>query len=279
MSTKHPFTPHHLNATPDDLSGNHGIGRYLLLPGSDGRAREIADQFENITVKSHPRAHNLYLGTISCGRKKIDVAAVASGMGCPSMEIILHELFHLGAKRFLRIGTAGSLQSTVKIGHLVNVQASVRDENTTTCYAPLEVPAIASLEYASAILLAAEKLGLSDQLHTGMAHCKSSLYAREFGAGPRSKENDDYIDLLADYGVLATEMETAALFIQSQYYNHLLSTDNKAPHRVLSGAILAIIATPEKFELSPDVVAATTQDSIQLALEAVKTLAIQELAD
>ncbi|OGT47181.1 MAG: hypothetical protein A3E83_01950 [Gammaproteobacteria bacterium RIFCSPHIGHO2_12_FULL_41_20] len=276
---KHLFTPHHLNATPHDLSGNHGIGRYILLPGSDGRAQEIAKHFNNVTVKSHPRAHNLYLGTITCQGEKIAVATVASGMGCPSMEIILHELFHLGAKRFLRIGTAGSLQSAVKVGDFVNVQASVRDENTTVHYAPLEVPAIASLEYTSAVLLAAEKLDFIERLHTGVVHCKSSLYAREFSAGPRHKENDAYIELLTNCGVLATEMETAALFIQSQLYNHQLSLQGKAHHRVLAGAIMAIIATVEQFDQPEKKVNATIQDSISLAIEAVKTLAIQELDD
>lgn len=271
----HNFIPHHINADPADFEGNNEIGRYILLPGSDGRAKEISEQFENVTLKSHPRAHNLYLGTLTHQGEKIDVATISSGMGCPSMEIILHELIHLGAKRFLRIGTAGSMQKFVKIGDLVNVQASVRDENTTTNYAPIEVPAIASLEFNSAILLAAEKLGFTQRVHTGIAHCKSSLYAREFGAGPRTKENKEYLNLLSDYGVLASEMETATLFIQSQLYNHQVMQHNKHPHRILCGAILGIIATTDHFDLS-DKVGETINDSITLALETIKTLAIQE---
>src|SRR5476651_2489588 len=133
---KRPFKPEHINATAEDFAGNHGIGRYILLPGSDGRAKEIAQHFDNLVTKSHHRAHNVYLGTLSCDGKIIDVATVSTGMGCPSMEIILHELFHLGAKRFLRVGTAGSLQPWIKIGSIVNALASVRDENTSTRYLP-----------------------------------------------------------------------------------------------------------------------------------------------
>jgi uridine phosphorylase len=260
--TKKIFTPEHMNANADDMKGNDGIGRYCFLPGSDGRAKEIADHFDNVVLKPHPRGHNLYLGTLSSDGKKIDVAVISSGMGCPSMEIILHELFYLGAKRFLRIGTAGSL----------------RDENTTTNYVPLEVPAIASLEFNSSILLAAEKVELANKLHTGIVHCKSSLYAREFGAGPQSKENEAYLNLLTLAGVLASEMETSTLFIQSQLYNHQLEQQGQGPqHRVLAGAILGIIATPnQKFEKSQRAHTAIS-NSIILALETIKTLAVQEL--
>ena len=269
---------HHINATADDLAGNNGIGRYILLPGSDGRAEEISQHFDNLIIKPHSRGHNLYLGTITRDEMTIDVAAISSGMGCPSMEIILHELFSLGGKRFLRVGTAGSLQpKMVKIGDMVNAQASVRDEHTTTDYVPITVPAIASIEFNQAISLSAKKLGLSDHVHIGIVHCKSSLYAREFGIGPRAERNKNYINLLTQCGVLATEMETSALFIQSQLYNYQLMQEGMGPqYRVLGGAILGIISiTPDQFS-SLDEDNATTNNLIKLAFETIKTLAVSE---
>ncbi len=271
------FVPEHINATSDDFEGNNGIGRYILLPGSDGRAAEIADFFTNKVVKTHERGHNVYLGKLSVDNHTIDVATVSTGMGCPSTEIILHELFSLGAKRFLRVGTAGTLQpSWLRAGSIVNVQASVRDESTASHYAPIEMPAIASLEFTSSILLAAEKLGLTELIHTGVVHCKSSLYAREFSTGPRAPENQSYLNLLAQMGVLATEMETATLFIQSQLYNYQLMQQGEGPaHRVLAGAILAIVGTTDHFEHSEEA-ASAVKNSIQIALETVKILATQE---
>lgn len=274
----HDFVPHHINATAADLAGNNGIGRYIIMPGSDGRAREIAEHFDNQTVKAHPRGHNLYLGTLKAGDKSIDVASISSGMGCPSMEIILHELHQLGAKRFLRVGTAGSLQGNiVKLGDIVCAQASVRDESSTADYMPHAVPALASIEMINAINAAAKKQGLTDRIHTGMAHCKSTLYAREFGIGPKALENQAYMQLLQRCGVLATEMETAALFTQSHLYNFaLMQQGNQPQHRVLAGAILSIIAVPPNhFEIS-DIVTQVIKDAIALALETVRTLALQE---
>ena len=277
MKTQLGFT--HIHATPQDFEGNQGIGRYVLLPGSEGRAKEIAKHFSNVQVKTHDRGHHLYLGTIEAEGETIEVATIASGMGCPSMEIYLHELYHLGAKRFLRIGTAGSLQPWVQIGDLVNVQASVRDENTTERYLPIEFPAIASLEVSSSILLAAEQLNLLEQLHTGVVHCKSSLYAREFGMGPRHAENEHYLQLLTQAGVLASEMETSALFIQTQIYNHEVQLKDESPHgQVMAGAILAIIATPQNGFDSSGKAPLAIQQCIELGLETIKTLALQELA-
>ncbi len=279
MATKStPFKPYHLNATPEDFVGNEDIGRYMFLPGSDGRAQEIAKNFESLEVKTHPRGHNLYFGNLSIGRKKLAVGTVATGMGCPSMEIILHELFYLGAKRFLRVGTAGSLQPWVKVGDIVNAQASVRDEATSSDYIPLEVPAIASLEMTSSILITAEQMRISNHLHTGVVHCKSSFYAREFLHGPRSSEHKSYIELMIKAGILASEMETAALFIQSQIYNHQLQEKGLSPHqRVLAGAVLAIIGTVEGGLDSPELAANATNTAIQLGIESIKTLATQEL--
>lgn len=96
----------------------------------------------------------------------------------------------------------GDCQMKSKLLH----QASVRDEHTTTTdYVPITVPAVASVECTLAISLAAKKLGFSEQAHTGTVHCKSSSYAREFGAGPKAERNKTYINLLTRCGVLATE--------------------------------------------------------------------------
>jgi uridine phosphorylase len=278
MSRKSNFNPGHINASAEDLEGNHGIGRYVFLPGSDGRAQEIAKNFDNCSVKTHPRGHHLYLGTLPSDNGKIAVAAISSGMGCPSAEIILHELFHLGAKRFLRVGTAGSLQpELIKAGALINVQAAVRDESTTLRYAPSEFPAVAAMEFALAILIAAKKLGQEKNLFTGVAHCKSALYAREFGAGPLSKENSAYLKQLTYLGVLASEMESSTLFLQSQIYNHQLILKGDSPtKRVFAGSILAVVSTGDHYA-GVQHIAHTLQHSISLAIETVKILGAQEI--
>lgn len=270
--------PHHINAIADDLAGNNGIGRYVFLPGSDGRANAIAQNFAGLSVKEHPRGHNLYKGTLDHNGHKIDVAAISSGMGCPSMEIILHELHLLGAKRFLRVGTAGSLQEKlIKIGDIINTQASVRDENTTKDYISIDVPAVASTEMMQAILQASKDVGLNKLVHTGLVHCKSSFYAREFYAGPRAEEHQQYMQQLMDYGVLASEMETSALFIQSQFYNHQLQEQGNGPEfKVIAGAVLGIGAIPPTVFMTAEQEKPLTENVVKIAIQAIKVLAESE---
>jgi purine-nucleoside phosphorylase len=127
---------------------------------------------------------------------------------------------------------------------------------------------MASLEFTSSIMLAAERMGFDGRLHTGVVQCKSSLYA---------KGNEVHLEKLQTAGVLAADMETSAIYILSQIYNHELQLQGNSPaHRVLSGAILNVVANGEGFEDSAKV-KKSLKNSIELSLETVKTLALQEL--
>lgn len=276
MKTK--FQLSHMNAQKEDLEGNQGIGRYIFLPGSNARAKAIAERFTNLMVKEHNRGHHLYLGLLPTKNGPIEVAAIPSGMGCPSMEIILHELYQLGAKRFLRVGTAGSLQpQKVKLGDIIHALGAVRDESTTQDYVPISFPAVSSFEFNTAIREAARHLNYYHKFHSGIIHCKSSLYAKEFRQGPQAKINDDYLNLLNRAGVLASEMETSTLLIQSLLYNHELSLKGEGPaFRVYAGSILTAVTLSvgdEEMEISPD---QAENDLIDLGIEAVKCLADME---
>lgn len=267
MTAAGPIEPQHLTAAPSDFEGNQGFGRYLILTGSDGRAKDIAKRFTELKVKNHPRQHNLYLGKLKSKHgHDMDVATFSTGMGAPSVEVILTELIHLGARFFLRVGTCGSLApETVKVGHLINASASVRDEATTQKYCPPEFPAMADLELIQTIrstFSASNNFNSksSTQLHTGIVHSKDSLYAREFYQGPLAKEHESYVDTLKKNGTIGSEMETSALFVLSRYYSTFFA---KTIH---AGAILAVIGDGESF-CEPNLARATINHSIELSLE------------
>ena len=122
-----------------------------------------------------------------------------------SVEIILNELFNLGVRRVLRIGTAGSLQDHIKAGSLVIATSAVRDEDTTEDYGPKEIPAMASLQMVQSIQASAEKLRLSN-IFSGVVHTKSSLFAREFKQGPLRKTHEEYMKIFEENFVIASEM-------------------------------------------------------------------------
>ena len=207
------FKPEHVNADHEDFLGNNGIGRYILLPGSDGRAKKISERFSNVEVKEHSRRHNLYKGTYEYKGKEIDIAVIATGMGTPSLDIIVTELIRLGATRFLRVGTCGPLQDYMKIGDFTVATGAVKDDGATNFYMPSEIPAQASLDMILASEKAAEKLAFNDRTYYGTVHSKGSLYGREFSHdAPLREENVKYMRVLTDSGVVSSEMEASMLF-------------------------------------------------------------------
>lgn len=268
------FTPIHINATEEDFQGNKNAGRYIFFPGSDGRAREIAEHFTNMKVKEHSRAHHLYFGTIEKDGQKIDVASLSSGMGTPSLDIICNELIKLGAKRFLRVGTSGSLQpDRMRVGDFVIATASVRDEGASRCYTPLEFPAVASLDMVYASKLAVKQLKMDSKVHTGIIHSKDSLYAREFGEGPLAKKNKAYMEVLEDAGVLASEMEASMLFTLANLADHKLKGSGKGKaFRVMAGAICSIVGVGPVWA-TKDEMKKMTEDITQLSIQTFVELA------
>lgn len=273
--TDESFVPHHITATAADLAGNHGRGRIVFLPGSDGRAREIAQYFENFAERPSPRSHNVYLGTLQHSGNAIDAASVCSGMGTPSLDIIVQELFHLGARVFLRVGTAGSLQAPrVKVGHLVIGTGAVRDEGTSGNYVPPEFPAIASPELVEAARRAARRIGFADRTICGLVHSKDSLFAREYGAGPMAEESRRYMAILKGAGVVASEMESSHLFVLAALFSHELAVAQAhGLQQVLAGSVLGIIGDDGPFA-PPEQAKLTVADSVQLAVETVKELSL-----
>lgn len=273
------FVPFHINAQESDFEGNGGCGRYVLLPGSEGRAEKIASMWKDITVKKHPRNHNLYLGRMESEAGDIDMAVVSTGMGAPSADIIINELVNLGVRNLIRIGTSGSMQpERVPAGSVVVPTGSVKDESASARYLPVEMPAVPSLEFLVAAHDALAEImkeageqgaGLPYEVFFGVVHSKDSLYAREMLVGPKRRENEEYMRILKDGGVLASEMETSILFTLGQVYGHRFDREGGRP--VLTGAVLAVIGGDEPFaDKATETVA--TDAAISFCLKTVEML-------
>ena len=103
----------HVSVDSGVFEGNKGHGRYVFLPGSRSRAKKISEHFFNTKVFPSERGHDLYTGQLNTDSGAVDVAVLSSGMGVGSLEIIVTELYMLGARMFIRVGTSGSLQPDV----------------------------------------------------------------------------------------------------------------------------------------------------------------------
>ncbi len=85
------------------------VGRYVLLPGDPGRCEKIARYFDEPRLVAENREFRTYTGTL-LGEK---VSVTSTGIGCPSTAIAVEELAALGADTFIRVGTAGGIQSEI----------------------------------------------------------------------------------------------------------------------------------------------------------------------
>jgi uridine phosphorylase len=183
------------------------IGKYVLLPGDPGRVAMIAERFDAAEKVAHNREYVTYTGTVA----GIPISATSTGIGCPSAAICVEELARVGAEVFIRVGTAGSLQEHVQVGHLVISSGAIRDEGTSRQYLPLSYPAVPDLGVTNALVEAARKLRLPH--HVGIDHCKDAFYS-EFAEGqPMSEEWLRRWTIWRRAGVLATSMESAAIFV------------------------------------------------------------------
>jgi uridine phosphorylase len=270
----HHVIPHHIAITAEHAAGNDGAGRVFLLPGSDGRARRIGERFLDTTVVGSDRQLNVSLGRLEVSGRSVDVGTVATGMGCPSVDIVVTELISLGVRRFIRVGTAGSLRPReVPAGSLVIATAAVRDEGASDRYVCPEYPAVADPAVIAALEEAARSSGHAARTFSGVVHSKDSLFARELGHGPRRELNHRYMAELEAIGVLATEMEAAHLFVLAKVHGPeptpLTGLDRSTA--VQAGAVLAIIGDDQPFA-GDEVIAATENAAIEVALGAAARL-------
>lgn len=184
------------------------IGRYCILPGDPGRVPAIAALFDDAKQIAYNREFNVWTGTL-LGEK---VTACSTGIGCPSASIAMEELHKCGADTFIRTGTCGGIALDVQSGDVVVATGAIRYEHTSREYAPIEFPAVADFQVTNALVEATKKLGFP--LHTGIVQCKDSFYGQhDPAASPVYYELQQKWESWKRLGVLASEMESAALFV------------------------------------------------------------------
>ena len=136
---------------------------------------------------------------------------VSTGIGGPSAAIAMEELCNLGAHTFVRVGTCGGIELEVQSGDVVVATGAVRMEGTSREYAPIECPAVPDFQVLTALVQAGQTWASS--WHAGVVQCKDSFYGQHSpGRMPVSYELEQKWEAWKRLGVLASEMESAALF-------------------------------------------------------------------
>lgn len=245
---------YHIQVAPGE------VGRYVILPGDPKRCEKIAEHFDDPVLVADNREFTTYTGTLD----GVKVSVTSTGIGGPSAAIAMEELKRCGADTFIRVGTCGGMALDVKGGDLVIATGAIRAEGTSKEYAPIEFPAVADYDVTTALREAAKNLGF--RFHTGVVQCKDSFYGQhEPEVKPVGYELLNKWDAWLKLGTLASEMESAALFIIAS-----------ALH-VRVGTVLLAIANQERAKAGLDNEQVhDSEQSIKAAIEAIRLLIRQD---
>ena len=186
----------HIKSTPDQ------IAKTVLMPGDPKRAELVAKKFlKDAVLFNNVRGVSGYTGTW----KGVPVSVMASGMGMPSIGIYSYELYHaFGVENIIRIGSAGSMREDVKVRDIVLGMGACTDSafgnqfGLDGSFAPI-------CDYS--LLEKAVEIGREKgfNLHVGNILSSDVFY----------DDNPDRNLLWRKMGVLAVEMEAAALYMNA----------------------------------------------------------------
>ena len=194
-------TPH-INAAPSDFA------KTVLMPGDPMRAKYVAENFlTDILLVNNVRGVQGYTGLYK-GKK---VSVMASGMGMPSIGIYSHELYNsFDVENIIRIGSAGGYSKDVNVRDIVIAMGACTDSNFAhQFHLPGTFAPIASYNILKHCIDSAEELKLN--YHVGNILSSDIFYGDE-------EELPEYmkvVSLWSKMGVLAVEMEAAALYMNA----------------------------------------------------------------
>ena len=208
---------YHIGFGPEDLGANPPP--MALLCGDPDRARMIAEKYlSDVRQLSEHRGLNSYLGWLPNGRPML---SATSGMGAPSLSIVVNELVQAGIRQIIRVGTTGSIQPRVKAGSVVITSASLCRQGAALDIAPVEYPAAADPFLTVALVAAARELGV--EYHVGITASVDTFYEGQERMASSANPNllrwlhgitDEYRRL----NVLNYEMESGTLFKMAGVY-------------------------------------------------------------
>ena len=207
---------YHVGFGPDDLPAGTTV---VLLSGDPGRSELIAtSRLADGAELARNRGLDSFLARLPGGAP---VVCATSGMGAPSMSIVVNELVQAGIRTIIRVGTAGSIQEHVRIGSIVIGSGALTNQGAADDVAPREFPAVADPFLTVALAHAARRRGVDH--HVGVMASTDTFFEgqerSESSANPHLlRRLRGMVDEYQRLGVLNFEMEAGTLFKMGAVY-------------------------------------------------------------
>ena len=191
-------------ATPHNSASKGDIAKTVLMPGDPLRAKFIAENFLDNSVCFNT-VRNMFGYTGTYRGKRISV--MGAGMGMPSIGIYSHELYHVyDVDEIIRIGSAGALQENLKLKDLVIAMSACTDSNYAS---QLNLPGTYAPAADFGLLRRAVETAEAQEINVRVGSVLSSDVFYNF--------DETVNDKWKSMGILAVEMEAAALYINAAY--------------------------------------------------------------
>lgn len=200
------------------------IAETVLLPGDPLRAKYIADTFlENVVLYNNVRGMLGYTG-IYKGKR---ISVQGTGMGVPSISIYVNELIRdYDVQKLMRVGTCGAIQNNIELKDVILAMAASTDSSINKIrFDGMDYSPVADFELLHQAYQYANESG--KKVKVGNILTSDIFY------------NDDYIDnpfqKWTDFGVLAVEMESSALYTLAAKYHRKALTILTVSDHILKG--------------------------------------------
>jgi uridine phosphorylase len=253
---------YHIGFNTGDLGEHPPIT--ALLCGAPERTRQIAMTTEGVSclkTLSQNRGLHSYLLALDTGQPLL---AATSGMGAPSLSIVVNELFAAGIRRIIRVGTCGSIQKRVRVGSVVISNAALCRQGAANDIAPPEYPAAADPFLTVALTKAARSLRIEH--HLGLTASVDTFYEGQervtTSANPcLLRHLQGVTEEYRRLNILNYEMEAGTLFKMAGVYGFS------------AGCICGVLAGRTADEsIDPDRKELAQKNAIRVALKAVRAL-------
>jgi uridine phosphorylase len=246
---------HHIGFDASDLDDGTTIA---LLSGDPGRSELIAtSHLADGRELARNRGLDAFAAALPGGAP---IVCATSGMGAPSMSIVVNELVQVGIRTIIRVGTSGSIQDHVRAGSIVIGSGALTNQGAALDIAPPEFPAVADPFLTVALADAAAALGVDH--HVGVMASADTFYEGQerwqSSANPHLlRRLRGMIDEYRDLGVLNFEMEAGTLFKMGVVY------------RFAAAAVVGIIAERNAAEEPDTAITGTAVDNaVRVAIAA-----------
>lgn len=196
------------------------IAAHVLLPGDPLRAKWIAETFFDRPV-CYTTVRNMLGFTGSF--EGVRVSVQGTGMGLPSLSIYVTELIReYDVRQLLRVGSCGALTESVAIRDVVLAMSAATDSSMNRLrFAGVDFAPCADFGLLRAAYDVATSRGVA--VHVGQIYSADSFYP----------DRPELTDRMAEYGVLAVEMEANALYtLAAKYGQKALAISTVSDHLV-----------------------------------------------